>query len=74
MIVALAINTLLYPYSRFVYEGIIGFIMGNNRFFGNALIVLITKFITMALCYSFAIIIAPFGLGYLYYHHGKATA
>src|SRR5258706_9284625 len=32
MVGLLAINTLLYPYSRFVYEGVVGFIMGQNVF------------------------------------------
>lgn len=32
-IIILTINALLYPYSRFVYESIIGFVMGNNVFF-----------------------------------------
>jgi hypothetical protein len=33
---------------------------------------LFVKVITMALCWCFAIFIAPIGLGYLYYHHSKA--
>ncbi|HCI14032.1 MAG: hypothetical protein A2063_03650 [Gallionellales bacterium GWA2_60_142] len=66
------INTLLYPYSRFVYEGMVGFIMGKNVFFVNAVLMLFTKFITMTICWSFAIFIAPVGLVYLYYHHSKS--
>jgi hypothetical protein len=66
------INTLLYPYSRFVYEGVVRFIMGENVFFVNAIFMLFTKFITMAMCWSFAILVAPIGLAYLYYHHSKA--
>jgi hypothetical protein len=72
MVVILIINTLLYPYSRFVYEGVIGFIMGENVFFVNAFLVLLTKAITMILCWGFAISIAPVGLAYLYFHHSKA--
>lgn len=68
-----AVNTLLYPYSRFVYESIISFIMGSNIFFVNAIFMLVVKFITMALCWSFAIFIAPIGLLYLYYHHSKVS-
>lgn len=64
-------NTLLYPYSRFVYEGIAGFIFGNNVFFVNAILMLIVKLVTMLLCWSLAIFIAPIGLLYLYYHHTK---
>lgn len=68
----IAISTFLYPYSRFVYESSIGFIMGNNVFFVNAIAMLITKFITMVMCWAFSLFIAPIGLAYLYYHHSKA--
>jgi len=69
-----AINTLLYPYSRFVYESIVGYIMGSNVFFVNAILMLFVKSITMAICWSFAIFIAPFGLMYLYFHHSRKSA
>ena len=65
------INTLLYPYSRFVYESIMDFIMGDNVFFLNAILILVVKFISMALCWGFAVFIAPVGLAYLYYYHSK---
>ena len=64
-------NTFLYPYSRFVYENVAGFIFGDNVFFVNALFLLAVKFITMLLCYGFAFIIAPLGLLYLYFYHTK---
>ena len=65
------VNALIYPYSRFVYESIVDFIFGNNVFFVNALFLLATKIITMLICFSFAIFIAPIGLIYLYYYHSK---
>lgn len=65
------INTLLYPYSRFVYYCIIGFIMGNNVFYVNALFMLLVKYFTMCLCWAFAIFVAPIGLAYLYWHHRR---
>lgn len=74
MIALLAINTLLYPYSRFVYESVVGFIMGNNVFFVNAIFMIFVKIFTMLLCWSFAIFIAPIGLAYLYYHHSKTAS
>lgn len=74
MIALLAINTFLYPYSRFVYESIVSFIMGNNVFFVNAIFMVVVKIFTMLLCWSFAIFIAPIGLAYLYYHHSKAAS
>jgi hypothetical protein len=71
MYVLLAVNTLLYPYARFVYEGVIGFIMGQNTFYLNALIMLVFKVMTMAMCWSFSVFIAPIGLVYLYIYHSK---
>ncbi|WP_256857306.1 hypothetical protein [Xanthomonas axonopodis] len=70
----LAVNTLLYPYSRFVYESIVGYIMGGNVFFVNAILMLFVKLMTMAICWSFAIFIAPIGLLYLYVHHSQRSA
>lgn len=68
------LNTLLYPYSRFVYESIIDFIMGNNTFFIAGFVFIIIKLITMLICWGFAIFIAPLGLLYLYWHHSKNPA
>ena len=72
MVIFTIVNTLLYPYSRFVYESIIGFVMGENVFFVNAIFMLITKFFTMAMCWAFAIFVAPIGLAYLYYRHSQS--
>lgn len=74
LVVFLVINTVLYPYARFVYESVIGFIMGNNVFWVNAILMLFVKLITMGLCWVFAIFIAPVGLAYLYYYHSKEEA
>ena len=71
MIIFMGVSTFLYPYSRFVYESIVNFIMGNNVFFVNALFMLFVKLMTMLLCWSFALFIAPIGLAYLYHHHSK---
>jgi hypothetical protein len=73
MIALLVVNTLLYPYSRFVYEGVMGFIVGQNVFWVNVFFMLFMKLVTMALCWSCAIFIAPIGLAYLYYHHSKGS-
>lgn len=74
MIVFLIISTLLYPYSRFVYESVVGFIMGGNVFFVNAIFMMAVKVMTMAMCWSMAIFIAPVGLAYLYWHNSRSTA
>ena len=65
------INTLLYPYSRFVFESIVNFIMGKNVFFVNALLMMFMKLFTMLICWSAAIFIAPIGLASLYYLNTK---
>ena len=71
MILLLVVNTLLYPYARFVYEGIMNFIMGDNVFLVNAVLMIFVKLLMMLLCWCFALFIAPAGLGYLYYRHSK---
>ncbi|TDU18081.1 hypothetical protein C8E00_1149 [Chromohalobacter marismortui] len=68
----LALNALLYPYSRFVYEQIIGFVMGDNVFYIPLIIMLPVKLFTIVMCWGWAIFIAPVGLLYLYFHHRKA--
>jgi hypothetical protein len=67
----LSISTFLYPYSRFVYESIMRFIMGNNVFFVNALLMLLVKVFTIFMCFYLAIFIAPIGLFYLYLRQQK---
>ena len=62
---------LLYPYSRFVYESIMNFILGENSFFVNAILLLLTKAITMFICWMFSIFIAPIGMICLYIYHTK---
>lgn len=64
------LNTFLYPYSRFAYESIMGFIMGETIFI-SSLITVVFKLITMYVCWQFSIFIAPVGLAYLYYLHSK---
>jgi len=67
----IGVSTLLYPYSRFVYESIIDFILGDNAFLLPAIPLIIAKIIMMIVCLIMAILIAPIGLAYLYYHHSK---
>jgi len=64
------LNTFLYPYSRFVYESIMGFIMGDTMYI-SSFITLLLKLITMYVCWQLSIFIAPVGLAYLYYLHSK---
>ncbi|MFW5443000.1 MAG: hypothetical protein ACKE51_01660 [Methylococcaceae bacterium] len=72
LIASCIVNSLLYPYSRFVYESIVDYILGDTVIFGGILVVMLTKYFTMAICWAAAILIAPVGLLYLYFHHSKA--
>ncbi|MCW9710931.1 hypothetical protein L5B71_08785 [Avibacterium sp. 21-586] len=65
------VSLFLYPYSRFVYESVVGYILGGNEFFVNAMLLFGTKIITMSLCFLFSWAIAPIGLTYLYFYHSK---
>lgn len=65
------INTLLYPYARFAYEKVIGFLIGNNVFIVNTIVMLGTKLITMYFCWFLAIFIAPAGLLFIYVYRTK---
>lgn len=67
----IAINILLYPYSRFVYESIVGFILGRNIFYMNSIVFLIAKCITIYICWALSIVIAPLGIIYLYIYHSR---
>lgn len=70
-IIMFTIYALIYPYSRFVYESIVNFIMGDNVFFVNGIMFLVAKLFTMLFCYACAPIIAPIGLIYLYFYHSR---
>ena len=70
-LIMLAVNALLYPYSRFVYESVVGFVIGNNVFISSALFMLAVKLFMMVVCFFCAIVIAPVGLVYLYFYHTK---
>ena len=57
-----AINTLLYPYSRMIYEIIVNFIMGDNEIWLDLRMMLAIKTIGMAFCWFLAIPITPIAL------------
>ena len=61
------LSTLLYPYARFTYESVVGFIVGDNQFWGSAVFMLGLKLAMMLFCFMAAILIAPLGLAYLYF-------
>ena len=64
-------NTFIYPYARFAYEEIVGFILGDTVIFSNILVFTAIKFFTMSVCWISAIFIAPIGLLFIYLHQRK---
>ena len=70
-VLMVVVCTVLYPYARFVWESVAGFIMGNNVFILPLLFMMLLKVIGMTICWAGAIFIAPIGLAWLYYHHTK---
>ncbi|MFX1695878.1 hypothetical protein PWR66_00760 [Paraburkholderia sp. A1RO-5] len=71
LVVALVVNTLLYPYARFVYEGGVSYIVGDHFFIVPTVALVFFKGLTMAMCWALAIFIAPVGLIYLYFRHSR---
>jgi hypothetical protein len=69
-ILIIIVNTFLYPYSRFIYESIMDFFLGNNVFWTSGIVLyfmMVFKIMMMFLCWAAATLIAPVGLLYLYY-------
>lgn len=71
MLFVMIVNTLLYPYSTFIYEKIVHFIVGENLFLVSGLLMLATKVVSMLFCWAFAVLTATLGLAFLYWHHSK---
>lgn len=59
----------LYPYSRWIYESAVNYVVGTNFFILPASILLFCKFFTMLLCFGLSPIIAPVGLLVLWIYH-----
>ena len=58
---------LLYPYSMFVYDGIMGFLMGDNVYFLPLIFILPWRFFVRLSCFVFAPVIGFIGLIALYF-------
>ncbi len=71
MICLLVVNSLLYPYARFAFECVAGFLFGRMVVAVPLLVLLVVKAGIMALCWGYAIFIAPVTLACLYFLHGR---
>ncbi|OQK43462.1 hypothetical protein CRN46_22085 [Vibrio vulnificus] len=66
-LVAFSVNTLLYPYSRFLFESLVKFIFGNTRFDKGSGMLVMLKLLSIVFCWSSALFVAPFGLLYIHF-------
>ncbi len=73
VIILSIINTILYPYARYVYERIVDFILGDNVIYINLIFALLFKIFTMFLCWGLAIFIFPIGLIFIFLHQYKES-
>lgn len=72
VVLVLAVFMLLvYPYSRFVYDRLVSFIMGDSVFLVNPLLLFFWRFFVFIICMKFSFVLAPAGMIYLYYYHTK---
>ena len=62
MFLLAVVNTLLYPYARFLYERVWGFIMGDTKFMLGVLWVSLGKLATMMACWCLAVSWLPSAL------------
>ena len=60
---------ILYPFSRFAYESIVDFIMGNNVIISNGLLFLTYKYISYAILLCFSFVIAPIDMIILFFYN-----
>lgn len=63
------VSTHSLPFSRFAYESIVEFVMGNNVIISNALLFLTYKYISYAILLCFSFVIAPIGMIILFFYN-----
>jgi len=69
--IIIVVNTLLYPYTRFLFESAVRFHMGDKRFYVPAGIMLFVKVAAMMICWFLALSWASVALWFLYILHSK---
>jgi hypothetical protein len=66
-----AVNTVLYPYSRYLFESLIEMVFGNTRFDKSSGVLIAIKLLSIVFCWSAALFIAPLGLLFIHFRGGK---
>lgn len=71
VVVLVVLMLLVYPYSRFVYDSLAGFLMGDSVYLINPVLLLFWRLFVFFICMQFSFVLAPAGMIYLYYYHTK---
>lgn len=69
----LTASTLLYPFAKYLYDSMMGFLMGNNLFILPAVPHLIIKGMMVLLLWFGALLFAPFGIALVNHQRLKAS-
>lgn len=62
-----AVSTILFPFSKLVWDEIMSMMMGGAIFMVNALIMIFLKVVINVLLWASAILVAPFGVLFLWF-------
>lgn len=73
-IIFMVISLLLYPFAMFVYDSIVGTLMGNNTVITSVFVSVIWGVIKTGIIFTFSIFISPIGIGYLYLRNNSMAS
>lgn len=65
----LIISWILYPYAMFVYDSLVGLIMGDRIWFTSWVFTFIWSTLKILIIFTFSLFLAPLGILYLYFTH-----
>lgn len=67
LVLLLSVNTILFPFSKLVWDEVMNMVLGRNVIFVNALFLFGAKILINATLWVFAIFVAPIGLIYIWF-------
>lgn len=68
----LIVNTILFPFSKLVWDEIMSLLLGRNIFFLPAIFLMFAKLLINVALWAGAIFVAPLGILWLWYRSGEA--
>ncbi|PRA79580.1 hypothetical protein CQ054_21530 [Ochrobactrum sp. MYb29] len=67
MILLSLLNSILFPFSKILWEGLRNFLIGNNEIWSPVPVIVLQKLFVNSGLWCFSIFIAPFGILYLWF-------